>query len=273
MTTDIIPLGFLALVACALAVWAVVAIARAPCSPGQVVLFAPAYFFVRCVWRAKVRRPFPLGPDEGAVVVSNHTSSADPFFVQWSCRKWMHWMVAREFTEHFLYGPLLRLAAVIAASRGGMDTAAMREAMRLASEGRLIGMFPEGRINMTGQLLLPVRPGAALIAMRAGVPIVPCYIRGAPFDRFPPSPITMPARVEIYFGDPIDPADIADSEDPQESVAGQLILAAARQIVQLAGHSELQPRLAGRNWKPSRDETLRAMEESVQRKRQEKMRR
>ena len=43
-------------------------------------------------------------------------------------------------------------------------------------EGELVGMFPEGRINTTDQLLLPGRSGAALIALKARAPVVPCYI-------------------------------------------------------------------------------------------------
>ena len=56
-------------------------------------------------------------------------------------------------------------------------------AIRYAQEGGLVGLFPEGRVNTTDELLLPGRPGAALIALRARVPVIPCYVQGAALRR------------------------------------------------------------------------------------------
>ena len=53
-------------------------------------------------------------------------------------------------------------------------------AIRLCQAGELVGLFPEGRINGGVNPLLPGRPGVALIALNARVPVVPCYIKGIP---------------------------------------------------------------------------------------------
>ena len=56
---------------------------------------------------------------------------------------------------------------------------------------------------MTDEFLLPCRPGAALVALKAKAVVLPCYIHGAPYRRYPWSPLFMPARVEVT----IRPAD------------------------------------------------------------------
>ena len=123
------------------------------------------------------------------VVGEDHRSSIDPSYLQAAIRWPMHWMVAREFCEHWMFAGFLKSCEVIPTRRGGVDTAAIKSAIRLAKEGGVIGMFPEGRINMTKDLMLPVRPGAALIALKAGVPLVPCYIHGSPYRATALSPL------------------------------------------------------------------------------------
>ena len=84
------------------------------------------------------------------------------------------------------------------------DTAATKQAIRYTERGDLVGMFPEGRINTTGDLMLPGRPGAILVALKAGVPIVPCYITGSPQKGSVFSSFVTFTRVRMKIGAPID---------------------------------------------------------------------
>ena len=79
-------------------------------------------------------------------------------------------------------------------------------------------MLPEGRINMTDRLMLAGRPGAVLVALKARVPILPCYIEGAPYDRVPNSPFFMPAKVKVHFGRPLDLAEFHDRETDEQTL-------------------------------------------------------
>jgi 1-acyl-sn-glycerol-3-phosphate acyltransferase len=222
---------------------------RTEYGPVQAVLFLVVLVLVRVLWRAQVP-PLPLTPGQGAVIVSNHRSSVDPFFLQVVSRCVIHWMVAREYCEHWAFGWFLRLAEVIPVNRGGLDAAATRAAMRLVAAGHWVGMFPEGRINMTDQFLLPGRPGAVLVARKAGVPILPCYIAGSPFGGAVWSPLLMPAKVTVKFGAPIDVSATAGTER-EDRAAGELLLQTLRAIARLAGRGDFQPTLAGRKWKPT----------------------
>jgi 1-acyl-sn-glycerol-3-phosphate acyltransferase len=126
-------------------------------------------------------------------------------------------MVAREYCHHFIFGPILRLAQVIPTNRSGMDTAATKAAIRITKEGRLVGMFPEGRLNHTKQPLVSIRSGAAVVAQRASVPIIPLYIHGSPYRRTVWSPLLIPGNVAITFGQPIFPA-IPENDATEKSL-------------------------------------------------------
>jgi 1-acyl-sn-glycerol-3-phosphate acyltransferase len=119
-------------------------------------------------------------------------------------------------------------------------------------------MFPEGRINMTDELLLPGRPGAAMIALQAGVPLLPCYIQGSPYDKTPWSPFFIRTKVKVVFGRPIATESYLDRVDDRE-LHGELTLQAMKEIACLAGQPDFEPCLAGKRWKPTNEELEEAM--------------
>jgi 1-acyl-sn-glycerol-3-phosphate acyltransferase len=228
-------------------------LANSRMSPVQCLLWGVAYLLVKFRWRTRWEGKLPIEEGRGAVIVCNHRSSVDPFFIQTATGRKIHWMVAREYCEHPAFGWFLRTCEVIPVGRGGVDTAATKAALRIVEAGGLIGMFPEGRINMTDALLLPARPGAAHIALRAGVPLVPCYIEGSPYDRVSWSPLLLTARVLVRFGPVVESRELL-RDDQQPEVAGELMLRCLTEIARLAGKAEFAPQLAGRQWKPTAEE-------------------
>jgi 1-acyl-sn-glycerol-3-phosphate acyltransferase len=158
-------------------------------------------------------------------------------------------MVAREYCESPWFRWFLSTVEVIPVNRGGIDTAATKAAIRYVQEGGLVGMFPEGRINVSDELMLPVRPGAVLVALKAGAPIVPCWIEGSPYGGTAWSPFFLSARVRLRFAAPVDPNEIAVQGTESERLA-QLMVAVIQRIASLAGQPKYQPRFAGRRWKP-----------------------
>jgi 1-acyl-sn-glycerol-3-phosphate acyltransferase len=222
-------------------------------SPLQRVLLFMDWLLVKFLWRGDVPRHLPLEPGQGAVVICNHRSSVDPFFIQFACDKPSHWMVAREYCEHPAFGLFLRQCEVIPTSRGGIDTKAIRQAIRLAQGGGIVGMFPEGRINMTERFMLPIRPGAVMIALRAQVPIVPIYIEGAPYRRVPWSPFFMPARVKVRVGEPVDLSQYYD-QNVSSQQQREIMLMLVQEIAELAERSDVEFAVAGRDWRPTAEQ-------------------
>jgi 1-acyl-sn-glycerol-3-phosphate acyltransferase len=238
---------------------AAVALARARFTPLQGLLYLLALALVKLRWRATWDGALPLTEGRGAVIVLNHRSSVDPFFVQTTTLRKIRWLVAREYCEHPAFAWFLRACEVIPVGRGGVDTAATKAALRTVESGGLVGMFPEGRINMTGELMLPGRPGAALVALKARVPLLPVYISGSPYDRFAWSPFFMTGRVRVRFGSAIDLAEYYGRED-EPGVVDQIMLRCLRELARLAGRPDHEPQLAGRHWKPTAEELAAAAE-------------
>jgi 1-acyl-sn-glycerol-3-phosphate acyltransferase len=206
----------------------------------QAALYLVALFLTRLLWRTKVRGAIHLPAGQGAVVVANHRSSVDPIFIQLGTTRIVRWMVAKEYCEHPALRWLFRAAQSIPVGRGGVDTAATKSAIRECAAGGLIGMFPEGRLNQTEQLMLPGRTGVALIALKAGVPIIPCYIRGAPNKGSVYSPLFMTAKVEVVFGEPIDLSSyVACKREPR--LLEEITLQAMTALARLSGDEEFHP--------------------------------
>lgn len=237
-------------------------------------LYLPTYLMGRLLWRVHFTNQAPPELRGGAVLVANHRSSVDPFFVQLAAKRRVHWMVAREYCEHPVFGVVLRWAQVIPTNRSGMDTAATKAAIRLTKSGRLVGMFPEGRLNHTRAPMVSIRSGAAMVAERAGVPIVPLYIGGSPYRREVWSPLIMPAHVAITFGTPIFPrtslteftatgedepaaSEIgptlpSDEQNGEMTSAEALILQWGQQVVALSGHPDFKVELASKRKRRTR---------------------
>jgi len=210
--------------------------------------------FSRVLWRTKVDRPLPIADGMGSIIIANHTSSFDPMFVARTTDRLVHWMVAREYCRDWRLGWFFRLLEQIPTGRAGIDSAAIKHAIRLASEGQLVGMLPEGRINTGKDLLLPGRPGVVLVAMKARVPIVPCYIKDAPYGGTL-GPLFRPAHVRVAVGEPIDLAEYYGREKDSELMA-ELTKRCLSAIARLAGREDFVPQVAGRKWLPDAQETV-----------------
>lgn len=239
---------FLVLLVCLLLLWTVVRFVRTSFTLSQCVIVVFCVLITRLLWRVSIPRRFPLqGDDRGAVIISNHRSTADSFLIQVCSKRLVHWMVIRETFKQRFGGWVMRVIRAIPVRRSGIDTAATKTAIRYAAGGRLLGIFPEGRINETDDLMIKIRPGAALIALRAQVPILPCYIEGAPFGGTELSPFLMTAHVRVVFGDPIDLSSFYDKNPGSEALRSVMKLCVA-EIARLAGQPDFEPQFAGRKW-------------------------
>jgi 1-acyl-sn-glycerol-3-phosphate acyltransferase len=140
------------------------------------------------------------------LVVANHCSNLDPLFVGWAVGhrtgRVLHFMAKEEMRRWPLIGFLARNAGVFFVRRGEGDRGAQRIALQLIDAGRPIGVFVEGTRSRDGQLREP-RAGAALLAMRSGVPVLPVGIAGT--HRTFPGKSRWPhrSRITIRIGTPL----------------------------------------------------------------------
>jgi 1-acyl-sn-glycerol-3-phosphate acyltransferase len=162
-------------------------------------------------------------------------------------------MVAREYYNMPLASYAFRSVTSIPVNRGGIDTAATKMAIRLAQEGGLVGLFPEGRVNTTHELLLPGRPGAALIALKARVKVIPCFVSGLPYDGTALGSFFMSGNARVTVGKPIDLSRYFGREG-EKAVLQDLTRLFLVEIAKLAGVDDFEPQLAGRSWKAGQEQ-------------------
>jgi 1-acyl-sn-glycerol-3-phosphate acyltransferase len=115
------------------------------------------------------------------LVVANHCSNLDPPLVGWSVGhrsgRVIHFMAKEEMRRWPVAGWLARNAGVFFVRRGAGDRSAQRMALAILEQGGALGIFPEGTRSRDGRLA-EARAGAALLAMRTGVPILPVGVAG-----------------------------------------------------------------------------------------------
>ncbi len=208
------------------------------------------WVLARILWRTQVSGPLLVEPGQGALIICNHRSPVDPSFLEIATHRVVHWMVAKEYcTDWKLSWFLGGVCEVIPTNRGGVDTAATKMAIRYAQNGGLVGLFPEGRLNTTDKFMLSGRPGVAMIALKARVPVIPCYVEGAPYDGTTLGALLIPARVKVIVGRPIDISEFCGREGDRE-VLEDLTRRFMTEIARLGGHHDFQPEMAGRFYKP-----------------------
>lgn len=244
--TTLLALAVLTAMGSAVVFYAIVLLRRSPFNLLQSLLFGINYVMARILWRARVVGKLPLVDGEGGIIVSNHRCPADPSFVYLLTTRMVHWMVAREYCVHPAGAWFFQATESIPVGRGGIDTDAIKTAIHYVDRGGLVGLFPEGKLNTTDQVLLPGRLGAALIALKARAAVVPCYIDGAPFDGSILGCLFMPAKVEIRIGPRIDLSEHFDRH-PDRPVLESLTRQFLTEIARLAGHTDYTPELTGRN--------------------------
>jgi 1-acyl-sn-glycerol-3-phosphate acyltransferase len=149
-------------------------------------------------------------PKEGGYVLAcNHVSNFDPWAIGvplWP-RRFLRFMAKSEL----YWWPLTLLLNRVGAfpvGRGQRDTVAIATAVRLAREGNVVAMFPEGTRRAKGLVKrFEARPrsGAARIALEAGVPLVPAAVKGT--DR-----LTRLGRLSVAYGAPVEIDDLRGAE-------------------------------------------------------------
>jgi acyl-[acyl-carrier-protein]-phospholipid O-acyltransferase / long-chain-fatty-acid--[acyl-carrier-protein] ligase len=168
---------------------------------------------VRSVYRIQRVHPERVPAQGGALLLPNHVTFADGFFLSVACSRPIRFVM----DETFMARRSIRWFVTI------FDTVAIRrdqprEAIRVTIEalknGDLICLFPEGQLTRTGALS-ELRRGFELIAKKAGHPLIPIWCDGAwgsifSFERgrfFRKWPREFPFRLTVAFGREISPVN------------------------------------------------------------------
>jgi 1-acyl-sn-glycerol-3-phosphate acyltransferase len=133
----------------------------------------------------------------GAVLGVNHLHWIDVAVVGALCPRRIVYVAKAEAHAIPGLGQLIRVMGTLSIRRGESDREAIRVAREAVRNNHLLGVFVEGTRQTTGE---PGRakPGAAMIAMQEGVPVVPAAVYGS--NRWRPGNF---APVSIAWGEPL----------------------------------------------------------------------
>ncbi len=147
----------------------------------------------------------PPGP---CLLAANHQSLLDPPLVGAALPFEVAFVARKTLFDNPAFGWVIRACHALPLDRDEADLAAIRRALAVLAEGRKLVIFPEGTRSADGALL-PAKAGAGLLALKAGVPVVPIRIRGArevlPRGGWLP---TGGARIRIRFGKALQAAEL-----------------------------------------------------------------
>src|SRR5262245_2275215 len=161
--------------------------------------------YTRLYHNVCIRRQATLPGKGAAVLIANHTCSADPAFLQSCAAQSMSFLIAEEYFDLPLVSRLFRYMQCVPVSRNGHDVRSVRIALQRLKEGRIVCLFPEGSLSGTGRgRLRPTKRGAAYLALKTGVPIYPAFIFGGPQHTYVPSAWLLPSRAGVVLGKPVD---------------------------------------------------------------------
>jgi 1-acyl-sn-glycerol-3-phosphate acyltransferase len=162
-------------------------------------------FFVRCVG-VKVRvKGIERIPPGVCLFAANHTSSADAPAVVWAIPRRIAILPKKSLFRFPIVGQAFRLAHFIPVDRKNRDSAI--QSVEKATEAMLAGqsflIYPEGTRSPDGRLQ-NFKKGAVVMAIKAGVPIVPMACSGAHRVMEKRSLVIHPGEILVEFLDPID---------------------------------------------------------------------
>jgi 1-acyl-sn-glycerol-3-phosphate acyltransferase len=148
-------------------------------------------------------------PAGGFVLAANHVSNLDPWplglpiwprrFLRFMAKSELYWWPLRY---------LLNAGGAFPVRRGQADAEAIETAVRLAREGHVVAMFPEGtrrRKGLRKKWEARPRTGAARIALEAGVPLVPAATKGT-------DNLARLGPIRVAYGEPLELDDLRGLE-------------------------------------------------------------
>lgn len=119
-------------------------------------------------------------PDGPFILMSNHQSNFDILALIATIPRRVYWIAKKELFDIPIFGSSMRRGGYIPLDRsdGRKALKSMDNAAAIIRQGSSVVMFPEGTRSRDGQLL-PFKRGGFMLAVRAGVPVIPVTINGS----------------------------------------------------------------------------------------------
>lgn len=148
-------------------------------------------------------------PDNGPVLIcSNHISNYDPVVVGITAPRDIYFMAKEELFSKKLIGSLLLKLHAFPVKRGMKDRQALRKALDVLGDNKVLGLFPEGTRSKTGELKKGLA-GAGFFALRSEASVIPCAIVGTYKSKEP---------LRVVYGKAIPMAELREKKASSQEV-------------------------------------------------------
>ncbi len=173
-------------------------------SMGVRLLRGALLFLMRALFRIEHRGVGNVPADGPLLIVANHVTYFDPFWVAVRVYRRLRFMAWDRIFSIPVAGAVFRWFGAFPVSLENPESSAYKVALQILQEGGALMIFPEAGRSPDGRLL-PFKPGAARLALRSRAAVVPVVIHGGVrvWNRamwFP-----RPRKVIVEYLDPIPP--------------------------------------------------------------------
>ena len=178
-------------------------------------------------------------PPGVCIFAANHVSNMDPLAFVPAIPRRVAILVKKEVFRIPIFGRAMRMARLLPVDRENREAAAatVETAVKYLKEGLSFAVYPEGTRSRDGRLL-PFKKGTFLIAIRAGVPVVPVSIVGAQDLLRKGEWSVRPGEVIIRFGPPVDVSPYSEDQRAE-------LLARVEELVAAGLPGEQKPAASG----------------------------
>ena len=172
--------------------------------PGYRIIRAFLVVYLKLWHRLRIEGREHLPREGGVLIASNHQSFLDIPLVAVAAPRHVAFVARSTLASSRLVNFLMRQSGSVFVRQNTADRAALEDMIAHLEHGDCVAVFPEGTRTRDGSLGT-FRPGAAVAARRAGVPVVPLAIFGA-FEAMPRARlIPRPRRITVRIGPPVPP--------------------------------------------------------------------
>lgn len=150
-------------------------------------------------------------PKGACILVSNHTSNVDAANLATHTWEKKYYLAKKELFKSKFIGAIVKSWGAIPIDRNGNDLSAIKESLKVLKKGKKLVIFPEGtRNNNENMELGEVKQGAAMLAIKGKVPVVPMFVLKKPkFWR----------RNKVFVGEPFELSDFYGKKLSSEELA------------------------------------------------------
>lgn len=173
--------------------------------------------------RLEVRRMPPV-PDGPVIFVSNHESALDIWVLFAALPRGFRFLAKRELFRIPIFGWYLTVGGHVPVDRGNraQAVAALRKAAEAVRAGTSLAIYAEGTRSRDGRVQ-PFKKGPFVLAMEAGVPVIPVAISGSGAVTPKDAIAVRPGVIRIAAGDPVRPGDFPDKDALLREVRARVI--------------------------------------------------